>query len=440
MSDVIIIGGGPAGSALGCYLSMAGIDNAIFESTNHPRAHVGESMVTSSTRVFQDIGFLEVLEREGFVKKYGASWHAPAHRHKFAIEFAEFPQEGIDQDYTYHVDRGKLDHLLLKHAEAKGSKVYQGMHVKRVLFNDAGYACGVRVGLAGREVDVPAKVIVDASGRQTLLGRQLKLKQKDPIFNQYAIHAWFEGVNRGNDKTADHIHIYFLTSERGWVWQIPITKDITSMGVVAEKDVFTQARMDLESFFHSQIQTNANLADAMQPARRINDFKTEGDYSYIMSRFTGDGYLLIGDAARFVDPIFSSGVSIALYGAKYASKRIQHAFEINDFSAAVFEPFESQIRSGVDIWYEFIRLYYKLLPLFTYFISNREYRLQVLQLLQGEVYNRGEVPVLKAMRDFIDRVENSQSHAFKGKLTDIPLDDIPRIIGELVPADGPAAA
>ena len=171
MSDVIIVGGGPAGSAMGCFLSMAGISNTIIESANHPRAHVGESMVTSSTRVFKEIGFLETMEREGFIRKYGASWHAPSHGGKFAIEFGEFPQEGIDQDYTYHVDRAKFDLLLLKHAESLGSKVYQGVHVKQVLFDDD-QACGVRIGIGKNEIDLKCKLVVDASGRNALLGRQ----------------------------------------------------------------------------------------------------------------------------------------------------------------------------------------------------------------------------------------------------------------------------
>lgn len=180
MIDVIIIGGGPAGSALGCYLSKAGINNVIFESANHPRPHVGESLVTSTTRVFDEIDFLETMETERFVKKYGAAWHAPNGR--------EFPQPGIKQDYTYHVNRSKFDLLLLKHAEKLGSEVYQGAHVSRVLF-DNGQACGVRVKVAGQEMDIPCKMVVDASGRHTLLGNQLKLKKPDPIFNQYAVHA-----------------------------------------------------------------------------------------------------------------------------------------------------------------------------------------------------------------------------------------------------------
>ncbi|GAB4580622.1 MAG: NAD(P)/FAD-dependent oxidoreductase [Anaerolineales bacterium] len=428
MSKVVIIGGGPAGAAMGCYLSMAGIENVIFEGANHPRPHVGESMVTSSTRVFDEIGFLPTMEREGFVKKYGASWHAPANRGKVTIEFNEFPQEGINQDYTYHVDRGKFDNLLLKHAESLGSTVYQGVHVKQVLFEGT-YAKGVRVTVAGHTFDVPADIVVDATGRHTLLGRQLGVKKKDPIFNQYAVHAWFKDVNRGTDGSADHIHIYFLPVERGWVWQIPINETITSMGVVAEKEEFKKANKDIEGYFYTQIETNNNLKEAMKNAVRVNEFRTEGDYSYSMTKFAGDGYVMIGDAARFVDPIFSSGVSVALYSAKYASDQIKIAIQQQNFSEEILKPYEVKLRGGVEIWYEFIRLYYKLLPLFTYFIQNKQHRLQVLQLLQGEVYNRGEVPVLKAMRDFIEKVETSDNHLFKGKLTSIPIDDLPELIG-----------
>jgi flavin-dependent dehydrogenase len=421
MSDVIIIGGGPAGSALGCYLSLAGISNSIFESANHPRPHVGESLVTNTTRIFKEIDFLNTMEREGFIKKYGAAWHASLNREKLFIEFAEFPLEGVNQPYSYHIDRSKFDLLLLKHAESLGSNVYQGSHVVKVLFKDQ-RACGVRVKVGDKTVDLSCKVVVDASGRHTLLGNQLKLKIKDPFFNQYAIHAWFEGLDRGDDKTSDFIHIYFLPVERGWVWQIPVTDKITSVGVVAEKATFRRAHMDIETYFNTHVQSSVKLAQVMRNAHRVNDYTTEGDYSYSMSKFVGDGYLLVGDAARFVDPIFSSGISVALHSAKFAAESISHGFEIDDFSQATFEPYEKRVRQGIEIWYEFIRLYYKLLPLFTYFIQIPKYRLQVFRLLQGEVFDRSEAPVLEAMRNYIEAVEKSDNHVFKNRLTDIPID------------------
>ncbi len=176
MSDVIIIGGGPAGAAIGSYLSKAGISNTIFESSIFPREHVGESLVTSTTRVFKEIDFLKTMESEGFVHKYGASWHAPT-GNEFSIEFREFPQDGVDQEYTYHVNRSKFDLLLLKHAEKLGSKIYQGVPVNQVLF-DNGQATGVRVNIDGQNVDLQSKVVVDASGRGTVLGRQLNSKRK----------------------------------------------------------------------------------------------------------------------------------------------------------------------------------------------------------------------------------------------------------------------
>jgi 1H-pyrrole-2-carbonyl-[peptidyl-carrier protein] chlorinase len=427
MYDVIIVGGGPAGATMGSYLSMAGIKNLILEGHNQPRPHVGESLVLSTMRVFAEIGFLDTMEREGFVKKHGAAWRDFKGK-EAALHFSEFRQEGIDRDYTYHVDRAKFDLLLLKHAQSLGSEIHQGVQVKRVNF-EGDWAVGVRAKFAGQEIDIPSRVVVDASGRQTLLGRQLKLKQNDPIFNQYAVHGWFENVERGDDtRTADYIHIYFLPVKRGWAWQIPITDKITSVGVVAEREVFQQYKSDSQRYFDTYVQSNTGLARAMAGAVRVNDFKTEGDYSYILDKFCGNGYLMIGDAARFVDPIFSSGVSVAMHSARFAAETIRSALEAGDVSEAALKPYERTLRGGVEIWYEFIRLYYKLLPLFTLFIQSK-YRVEILRLLQGEVFNRQDVAVLDVMRQYIAAVENNERHVFRGQLTDVPIDDILQAAG-----------
>ncbi|HET9905940.1 MAG TPA: NAD(P)/FAD-dependent oxidoreductase [Anaerolineales bacterium] len=422
MYDVIIIGGGPAGSTLGSYLSKAGIKNLILEGHNHPRPHVGESLVLSTMRVFGELGLIDKMDQAGFPKKFGASWRDFNGKEQ-ALHFAEFRQEGIDRDHTYHVDRSKFDLLLLKHAESLGSEVHQGVQVRRVNF-EGDQAVGVRARFAGQEIDIPAKIVVDASGRQTLLGRQLNLKQNDKIFNQYAVHGWFENVARGEDpKTEDYIHIYFLPVKRGWAWQIPINDKITSVGVVAEREVFQQFKSESERYFNTYVESNKGLAKAMANAVRVNEFKTEGDYSYILDKFCGNGFLMVGDAARFVDPIFSSGVSVAMHSARFAAQTIQAALESGDLSEASFKPYEETLRGGVDIWYEFIRLYYKLLPLFTLFIQS-EYRVEVLRLLQGEVFNREDVKVLNVMRRYIEAVENNERHVFRGQLTDVPIDDI----------------
>ena len=425
MAEVIIIGGGPAGSALACYLSQAGIPTLLLEKAHHPRPHVGESLVPSTTRVFRDIGFLPVMEREGFPRKYGAAWHPPSSNASLFIKFAEFPQPGVDQDYTWHVDRARFDHLLLQHAEASGTEVLQDASVSEVLFDPQGRATGVRFRRDGVEQERCASVVVDASGRGTVIGRQLKLKEPDPLFNQFAVHGWFEGVNRGKAETRGDIHIHFLPVERGWVWQIPIDERRTSIGVVAEKRVFKRSGKNYAAWFDALINAAPDIAVAMSDARRINDFKVEADYSYCMQHFCGDGYLLIGDAARFVDPIFSSGVSVALTSAKFASERIIEGLASGDTSRAMFQPYEDRLRRGTAIWYEFITLYYKLLPLFTKFIASKQHRHEVLQLLQGEVYDRQQVPVLDSMRRYIQAVEGNEAHLLRDALDPgIPLGEI----------------
>ncbi len=423
MTDVIIIGGGPAGSVLGCYLSKMGISNTIIEKVMHPRPHIGESLVSSTVRIFDELDFLPVMEEQSFVRKYGAAWHPTQGRGEFYIEFAEFPQEGVNQDYTYHVDRATFDHLLLQHARKLGSKVIQGVGVKEVLFDESDYARGVVVDIDGVTAELEAKYVADCSGRGTILGNQRRLREKDPLFNQFAVTAHFENVVRSHDpKTADYIHIYFLPVERGWAWQIPIDDNITSIGVVTEKTVFQDSRQRKEEWFYEHIATTPDLAKAMENAKQIDDFNTEADYSYAMREFVGNGWLLVGDAARFVDPIFSSGISIAAESAKYAALQIQESMEKGDRSTEMLRPYETKIKAGVSIWYEFIKLYYKLMHLFTYFIQSKEHRLQILQLLQGEVYDREKAPVLDAMRDIIHTVENTPGHLWKPHLTDIPID------------------
>ena len=413
MKNVVIIGGGPGGATLGCYLARAGIRTTLYEAAAHPRPHVGESLVPSTTRIFEEIGFLSTMESAGFVHKYGASWHPPNRRGEVFIEFKEFPQAGIKQDHTYHVDRAKFDHLLFRHAAGLGVEVHENAAVKEVLM-DQGKACGVRVDIAGQVREVAADVVVDASGRRAVLGRQLGLLEKDKQFDQFALHAWFTGVERGGCDRDSDIHIYFLPAERGWVWQIPITESgteaVTSIGVVVDRRIFKTMDHDLESWFDSMIQTSPDVARAMANAVRIRDFRREGDYSYSMRRFTGPGYLLIGDAARFVDPIFSSGVSVAMHSAKFAAEAIcAHLLE-DAPQAQVFERYQERLRAGCNVWYEFICSYYRLLPLFTLFIQDERYRLEILQLLQGDVYDRGEVAVLDEMRKFIAEVENNEEH------------------------------
>jgi FADH2 O2-dependent halogenase len=267
-------------------------------------------------------------------------------------------------------------------------------------------------------------MVVDATGRNTLLGNLLRLKENDPVFNQYAYHAWFEDYDRmslvkDGGKFGDYIFVHFLPVSNSWIWQIPITETITSIGVVTQKHNFLKAKTDREAFFWDMVGKRPQLAAALKKARRVRPFKEEGDYSYSMKEIVGDRFCLIGDAARFVDPIFSTGVSIALNSARFAHKDILRALETNDFSREAFSNYETTIRRGTKNWYEFITIYYRLNVLFTWFIRNPEYRLDVLKLLQGDVYDEEEPAVLRKMREKVEEVEKNVNHPWHKLLGDL---------------------
>ncbi|MCC2314659.1 NAD(P)/FAD-dependent oxidoreductase [Cellulomonas xiejunii] len=424
--DVCIIGGGPAGSTVASYLARAGVRVVVMESHTFPREHVGESLVPATTPVLDQIGVLEKIDAAGFPRKFGAAWTAGlpdgTPLNGFAgmshglgaaeIEFSERDMDGVHQDYTYHVDRGLFDQILLDHAKEQGADVLQPARVLDVKFTDEHVEVATSTqGAIGRTT---AKMVVDASGRNTFLGRQLDLKVADPYFNQYAVHSWFEGLDRQalthDEGKADYIYIHFLPVTDTWVWQIPITETITSVGVVTQKESFQAFDGTREEFFWSTVAARPELDAALRGSEKVRPFKVEGDYSYAMDEICGDRFVLIGDAARFVDPIFSSGVSVALNSARLASADILRAIDRDDFSKGSFGGYEAALRRGVRNWYEFIQVYYRLNVLFTAFVQDPRYRLDVLQMLQGDVYEEDAPRALTEMQRVVRAVESDPDH------------------------------
>jgi FADH2 O2-dependent halogenase len=416
-------------------LARAGLSCVVYEREIFPRSHVGESLVPSSTRVFKEIGFLEKMDQAGFQRKYGAAWTAaglgPVYKTGWhglepdthvGLRFDERHQEGVDRNYTFHVDRGKFDLMLLQHAHEQGATIYEGVRVQEVDFSEPDRPC-IYCTIGSKRVGVHVRMVVDASGRRTLLGNQLKLRVQDPIFDQYALHTWFEGYDRNllasDPSQREFIFIHFLPVTNTWVWQIPITNTITSIGVVTQKKYFAHSSEERQKFYWRCLESRPELAAGLRAARQIRPLKEEGDYSYAMQQICGDNFVLVGDAARFVDPIFSTGVSIALNSSRFASRDIIRAAETGNFSKESFQTYESKLRRGTKNWYNFISVYYRLNVLFTAFIEDERYRLDVLKLLQGDVYDDDNPLVLRKMQDMVTEVEQNKDHIWHRHLGEL---------------------
>jgi 1H-pyrrole-2-carbonyl-[peptidyl-carrier protein] chlorinase len=403
--DVIVIGGGPAGSVVGSLLAMNGYRTVIFEKDIHPRDHVGESITPSTNPIFKQIGFLEKIEQAGFVHKPGACWTAPkSPPGKFvSLRLGEFPPPNAPQLYTYNVERDEFDTLLLRHAHEMGARVLQGVNVQRVLFH-GDRAVGVRARVAdGWERDVSARFVVDASGRRCMIANQLKLKKKDPEFNQFGIYTWFKGVEPNPPGFEGFLFLHFLGLERCWAWQIPMKNGVCSVGVVTDKADFQKTGRSHDEFFNSLVERSRSLTHNMRNAVQVRPWWIEGDYSYVVEKLQGPGWLLVGDALRFVDPIFSTGVDVAAYSALYAYEAMDAAFNGDD-EERLFKEYEQRVGDGVEAWYELIALFYRLQNLFTIYAVKKRFREKVVRILQGNLY----VPdTLDRAREIIRIMEES---------------------------------
>ena len=189
---------------------------------------------------------------------------------------------------------------------------------------------------------------------------------------------------------------------------------------MTQKKNFAKSKQERQEFFWNCLETRPELAYGLRMAQQTRPLTEEGDYSYAMKQICGDNFVLVGDAARFVDPIFSTGVSIALNSARFACADILRAAQTGDFSKKSFQTFETALRRGTKNWYEFISVYYRLNVLFTAFVQDERYRLDVVKLLQGDVYDEDEPNVLTIMKNIVSEVERNEKHIwhrYLGELT-----------------------
>jgi len=393
-TDVLILGGGPAGATLAAVLLKynRGLRVTVVEKALYPRHHIGESLVLEVNRVLQDSGALPAVERAGFLKKGGATYVWGENRRPWSFWFRESTGrrphfEGI-QDYTWHVDRSRFDTLLLEHARACGAEVLQPARATRLRM-DGERVTGATLEMGGAELEISARFVVDASGRAGVVARRFGTRVFDPLRKNVATFGYWQGAALEPEYTLswDEAAIAIVTLPIGWLWYIPMHKDVVSVGAVTDVTRFRELTRDgVEAHYLRALQSapepkrwlsNATLVDFPGAPRKV---MVESDFNYLHSQLHGPGWALVGDAAGFVDPLFTFGVFLAVTGAQmlgYVLGTLLDGRYPGATEERLLGAYEGHVRSYYDAFSAMVNVFYG-------FNSSKEaFWAQTRELLRG---------------------------------------------------------
>ena len=398
MKDVLIIGGGPGGSTAAIELARKGYRVTLLEKARHPRFHIGESLLPANLPLFERLGVAADIAAIG-MEKWGAEFVSPWHAVRSqTFEFAQAWNKFLP--LSYQVRRSQFDEILIRRATAVGAQVIEGCRVRDVEF--LAENAGARVQAEhddGRKESWQARFIIDASGRDTFLGNRLNTKQRNTKHNSSAMYAHFKNARRDPDcKRAGNISIFWF--EYGWIWFIPLADGATSIGAVVWPYFMKSRKKPLREFFLKTLEMCGPLAERLQDAELISDVEATGNYSYSCDQCYGKNFLLVGDAYAFVDPMFSSGVMMAMTTAVTAAETVDTCLRAPDRAALALKHFDKVSRHGPRQFSWFIHRVTNptMRDLFMNPRNILRMKEALLGLLAGDIY--GKTPLWSSLRAF----------------------------------------
>ncbi len=393
--DILIIGGGPAGAAAAIALAEKGYSPVLLEKARHPRFHIGESLLPANLPLLERLGVAQKVRAIG-MEKWGAEFisHWDGRRQEF--QFAKAWDKSLPM--AYQVRRSEFDEILIRRAAAVGAEVIEGCRVRDVEFLDGGRIRVDALHDDGREQTFEAAQIIDASGRDTVLGNRLKTKRRNTKHNSAAMYAHFTGAERDCGKREGNISVYWF--DHGWFWFIPLADGTTSIGAVVWPHYLKSRNIPVRDFFLATIALCPPLAERLRAATLASEVEATGNYSYACERSSGKNYLLVGDAYTFVDPVFSSGVMLAMNGGMAAADTIDACRRNPARAAGALRRFDRLMRHGPK---EFSWFIYRVTnpTMREVFLDPRNVlRMEeaLLSLLAGDIF--GRTPIWTSLRLF----------------------------------------
>lgn len=360
--DVAIIGGGPAGSTAATFLARAGRRVVLCEREKFPRFHIGESLLPVSMKTFSRLGVHEKFERAGFLKKYGGEMTSACCEEGVKFYFKDGYRS--QSESSYQVPRAEFDKVLLDHAAENGAEVREQTIVKRIEFFRDRVELEVVQSSLGAPEKIAARYVIDASGRHSVIGNHFRLKETYPHLRKISIFAHYEGVELEEGRDAS-LTRQVRAADR-WFWYVPLPNDRSSIGVVLDAELYRQTKKSPEQFLEESLAEQPFLARRMTGARRVTPAYASADFSYRLAQLTGERWMLAGDAAGFIDPVFSSGVFLALLAAEQAADILDIVLDYPRKARRLFARYERLLRRVmkgylrfVDAWYskEFIEVF-----------------------------------------------------------------------------------
>ncbi len=411
--DCIVIGGGPAGATAATLLAEWGHEVLLLEKATFPRYHIGESLMPQTFWIFKRLGVLNTLRASAYPRKQSVQFVNASGKESLPYYFTD--RDPNEWSTTWQVWRDEFDRMMLDNARERGAVVREGVSVSKVLF-EGSRAVGVVARRDGRDSEIAARIVIDATGSAAVLSNQLGIRSPDPKLKKASVYSYYEGAYRDEGRNAGATIIIHTPDRSGWFWFIPLPDDLTSVGIVAAPSYLCSGRgNDPAATLDEEIARAPAAAKRLEHARRVRDVFVTRDFSYRADRVAGDGWVLIGDAFGFLDPIYSSGVMFALKSGEMAADAIHEALEAGDLSAARLGRWGPTLNNGMQLIRRLVYAFYDPEFSFGRFMrAHPEQEDRLVRLLIGDVFNDEVGAIFDAMRDWTDLPELTPLEADSG--------------------------